>query len=240
MASMIGRSCVRARACILLLFLLLLPAGAASANPVRWFGLESASSAIGGGQVSMAVGMGTILSNPALLVDVHGGVWAGLSLTGDKLQIRLKDRPGASYDVDSSIYDSSVASMSTEEGPLDRPLATEDLINPRSDSGNVPNLYLFHLLACSSLGLRNFKLGVGIVTPVHPLQSLSTHYADEREQFFSNRLHFERFGEFAGTQMILLTMAQRVSILSFGFTLIVDMTAVTASDLYIPEGSVQN
>jgi len=208
----------------------------AFANPVRWFGFGGDSSSLGGMQVIFP-STGALISNPALLPVMESGIWGGILFVQTNLKINLEPR-SPENDIQPSIYQSSVAASSTDE-PLSRPLATNDLINKRSDTINDEKNYLFHLSGITSLGMKDFRVAFGIVTPVLPLQSFETWYSDEREQFFSNRLHFARFAQMPGLQLMVLSLAQKVSIISFGLTLTVDLTSLSKSMLYIPEGSVQ-
>lgn len=213
-------------------------AASAGATAIDYYGLGARAAAMGTGGTALADGLSALLVNPALMVIAPEGRCIGLLGAADLLHITLDPRPGPQYDILESIYQSSVA-RTTSGQAVNRPLATVDLLNPRSDTTDVPNTFGFHLGLIESFGVEDLRIGVAVAMPLEVVQAASPHYSDEREQYFSNRLHFARFGEAPAGQLVLAGAAYRVGPVSFGVSSTFDATADTVSRIYIPEGSVQ-
>lgn len=209
------------------------PRSARANTPLRWFGNDARSAAMGGSGVALGKsGLGDLLNNPALMSFGSGGVWLGVSAAFNWLHIDpLARDPG--YDVPESIYESSPV-----EWTADRPVPTAMLTNRRSATDDLPTTWLLSAGTVGSFLHEDLMIGVGLSLPLPSMLSYSAWYNDEREQFFSNRLHFERFGEFDGIFAIYpgLSFAP-LDWLSFGFTLQLDLVLGLDARLYLPEGT---
>jgi len=209
------------------------PRPARGSSSLRWFGNDARSAAMGGSGVALGKsGLGDLLLNPALMSFGEGGVWLSISAAFNWLHIDPMAKDPA-YDVPDSIYETSPV-----EWDADRPVPTGMLTNRRSATDNLPTTWLLSLGTVGSFLHDDLMLGVGLTLPVPALLSYSAWYNDEREQHFSNRLHFERFGEFDGVFAIYpgLSFAP-LDWLSFGFTLQVDLALGLDARLYLPEGT---
>jgi len=64
-------------------------------------------------------------------------------------------------------------------------------LNACGDTNDMPNTYGMHIGAVGLLGLDRLRVGVGVFLPVDHVAVQNSHFPDEREQYFSNRLDFE-------------------------------------------------
>jgi long-subunit fatty acid transport protein len=85
---------------------------------------------------------------------------------------------------------------------------------------------------------EDLRLGFGFTAPLPGLVTVKTWYNDEREQYFSDKLHFERFGEFDSA----MTFYPGISFaplewLSLGFTLQVDLMLDLDSKLFLTKST---
>jgi long-chain fatty acid transport protein len=205
--------------------------GAAEAGgALGWFGNDSRNSAMGGGGQAIGEGPGNLLINPGLMSFCPGGIWLGFSAAPNLLRIRPKDRP-AGFDVPEAVYQTDADDWA------DRPIPTNLLTNSRGPTEGLAATYLLNIAAIGSLGIRGFRAGLGATFPMPSLLDFKTWYNDEREQHFTNRLHFERFGEFDN----LLTFYPALSYapiewLSLGMALKLDLAMGMGTGIYLPQG----
>ncbi len=187
---------------------------------------------MGGTGVASGVGAGNLLLNPALMSFCGGGVWLSFSATPSWMNIDLKKRPGG-YDVSDSIYQSHPSGWA-----LDRPVPTSMLSQQRRDTRGTETSYLLSIVAVDSFFHENLKIGLGLTIPLPGLVNVKTWYNDEREQFFSNKLHFERFGEFDSSMTVYPGISfAPLDWLSFGFTLQIDLMLDLESRLFLTEST---
>jgi hypothetical protein len=209
------------------------PGSARGGTPLRWFGNDARSAAMGGSGVALAKsGLGDLMLNPALMSFGEGGLWLGFSAAFNWMHIDPMAKDPA-YDVLDSIYESNPV-----EWTADRPVPTHLLTNQRRSTSDLPPTWLLSAGAVGSFLHEGLMIGVGLSLPVPSLLNYTSWYNDEREQHFSNRLHFERFGEFDGVFAIYpgLSFAP-LEWLSFGFTLQLDLMLGLDAGLYLPEGT---
>lgn len=221
-----------------ILLLALLVAGPAAAEPLDWFGYDARTMGAGGGGGGVAVsdGAGALHTNPALLPFARPGVSLGYMMVHPLLKIRLMDRP-AGADVPPSYYDAKIPGAGTA---MDKPLPTAELANRRGDTDVAAARHALILGAVTDLGLEDLRLALLLKAPVPELASLRFHYPDEREQYFSNKLHFARFGEWDDMILIMAGAAYRpLPWLSLGISLKTSFDMVARTSTFIPEASVQ-
>ncbi len=215
----------------------LLVASASRAGPFRIIGYDTGSLGRGGHEVARGSGLGVLYGNPALLVDVAEGFGFGFYFIQPSLKVRLMDRP-VNADVPITFYDSDVGLAGSN---LDRPLPTAELRVPRQDNNvNSASTYLGIGIA-HSLGIEDFRLGLALLVPSSGLASIGSQYPDEREQYFSNSVHFTRFGEWSSVLSLLIGVAyQPLEWLSVGASIEGGMNVSATLDMYIPEATVQD
>jgi hypothetical protein len=201
--------------------------------PLRWFGNDSRSAAMGGSGVALGKsGLGDLLLNPALMSLGPGGAWLSFSAAANWMHIDPLARD-PQFDVPETIYQSSPV-----EWTQDRPVPTSLLTNQRAATEDLPPTWLLSVGTVGSLFHEDLKVGIGLTLPVPSMLSYTAWYNDEREQHFSNRLHFERFGEFDSVFSIYPGISfAPLDWLSLGFTLQVDLMLGLDARMYLPEGT---
>src|SRR5262249_24337120 len=147
--------------------------------------------------------IGVLSTNPALLPDVEERAHAGFFIASPSAQIHLAPRPRGT-DVSRSIYDSSVSST---PGAEDRAVPTAELRSSRRDTYVNERDARMSFGFTSSFGAKRIRFGALAIVPMggNDAANVTTHYDDEREGAFSNRLSFLRFGQ-----------GERVAALLFG------------------------
>ncbi len=221
---------------IILCILLVIPLSA-SAGPFRLMGYDSSAAGQANSQGAYGSGLGVLYSNPALLTDLPEQFGFGLMLVQPFLEAELMDRP-RNADVPLTLYDSDVGIEGTN---LDRPLPTVELPNRRADNvRDGTSGYLGFGLA-HSLGIENFRLGLTVLAPHDGLATVNSNYPDERDQYFSNTVHFQRFGEWSRVLSVLIGAAYRpLPYLSVGASVEGALSAGAVLDAYVPEATVQD
>ncbi|MBN2495199.1 MAG: hypothetical protein JXR96_11445 [Deltaproteobacteria bacterium] len=208
-----------------------------AAGPFRIMGHDTASMAQGGSQGAWGRGLGAIYSNPALLVDLDRGFVLDFFVVQPFLDTDLMTRP-ANADIPITFYDSDVG---IEGENLDRPLPTAELRNPRADNTVDQPLTFLGIGIAHDLGIEDFMLGLALRVPTDGLAAVKACYPDEREQYFSNTVHFTRFGEWSQVLSLLFGLAYRpLDWLSVGASVEGALNIGATIDMFIPEASVQD
>jgi long-subunit fatty acid transport protein len=200
-------------------------------------GYDSLAAGQANSQGAYGAGLGVLYSNPALLVDLSEQFGFGLMLVQPFLKTNLMERP-QNADVPLTVYDSDVGIEGTN---LDRPLPTIELPNRRADTNRDGLFGYMGFGLAHSLGIENFKLGLTVLAPHDGLATLNSHYPDERDQYFKNKVHFQRFGEWSRVLSVLFGVAYRPRPdLSVGASVEGALSAGAVMDAYVPEATVQN
>jgi len=138
-------------------------------------------------------GPATAFHNPALLGKCSGFSF-GVGYLHTDLDIDLLERPMGA-DITEDIY---LARVETSSGDLQtlpsRPLPTAKLRNSRGATVNPPHRFFLMLGHAGRLGDR-VAWGIHAALPLGRGQQQQSFYVDEREQFFSNALQFEMYGD---------------------------------------------
>ncbi len=175
----------------------------AFANSMELFGGSARAASMGSAVSAWADDYTALWHNPAGLALSQPHMAVGMALAFDQVGIRLKPRP-AGYDLPDLGNDSAT-------------VPTSKLLAGRSDTTGIPDSYDFRLGAVGSLGLDKLRFGVALSLPMTRLGMQRTRFADEREQYVSNRLDFELLGSRSQHQVILLGVGYPVlSWLSLG------------------------
>jgi hypothetical protein len=180
-------------------------------------------------------GPGATYFNPALLPEatpkIEAGVF-GLIMHGG---IRLKPRCG-NVDVPTSIYGTQLPASDTGM----RPMATVDLPNPRSDTNeNDRMLYAVLGLVRPIVG-KYLVFGFYTLLPVNTFLDEQGFFSDEREQYFSNQLHFEQYGDRLRESSFAVALGSQLNDwLALGAG--IDIAVVTRSNMavYMPDAGHQ-
>lgn len=191
--------------------LILVAGSAAHANVFDVFGAGARSQSMVGAISALTRDYMAAFHNPAGLGDGPSSI--GLSVIGsfNRTAIRLTPRPRG-YDPPS--YG-------------ERLNARSDTINPEG-AGGVAFGGAFKLFG------ENLSLGGVIFAPFDGFGTATSRFADEREQYFSNRLDFELMGERLSSEIIAMGMAYRLRPwLSMGIGMLILPGAQAVAPVYV-------
>ena len=139
--------------------------------------------------------------NPADLATLEDSFKLGIGMTIQNKSIKHKARPEG-FDITDHIYDVDTGSMGAGIDGFYAPMATADLLNRRGSSDydsfdGVIMLGAVKNIAKKSLEKLGGQLTAGIyaVLPFSGIQTQEPFFNDEREQYFSNSLQFELYGD---------------------------------------------
>lgn len=213
-------------------------AGAARADTTALVGADPETAAAMGSDVADGASIGVLQVNPALLVDVEERAHVGFFIARPRAQVRLMPKPRGT-DVSRSIYDSSV---STTPGAEDRAIPTSELRAQRHDTVVSESDARMAFGFVAGFGLKRIKFGALAIVPFASgdAANVTTHYDDEREGAFTNRLSFLRFGQGDRVAAVNFGLGVRVlDWLSIGGGVRLAATAVARLGVYVPDASVQ-
>jgi len=221
---------------MLSLLFLLAGASGARAAPFQFFGYDTASIGVANSNVAYGDSYGVLFTNPALMSRFEPQTSVGLIVYVPRLSIDLMDRP-QNADVSMAYYDTNV---SMYQFIPDRPIPTVELKTQRHDNRvNDPVAYLTTGFTYD-FDVPGFRIGALTVIPLVEVLQISTHYFDEREQYYTNTVHYARFGEWSPIiGGIVGASYSPIQYLSLGLSLQVSVGLVAAMGLYIPEATVQ-
>ncbi|MEO1271085.1 MAG: hypothetical protein AAFX99_23590, partial [Myxococcota bacterium] len=174
----------------------------AQADTFGLFGAGARSSAMGGAMTAETDDFASVYYNLAAMTEADATVGFGLLGAWDRVRIRLKARPDG--------YDLPVPPDGTALSSAPR-IPSEFRLRERSDTNDVLDSYGFLVGAIGSFGIEDLRIGVLAYLPLNRIGLQQTHYADEREQYFSNQLHFERLGTTTQGQTIIVGGAYRIA-----------------------------
>ena len=178
--------------------------------------------------------------NPALLTRVRPGLSMSIFGFAQALNIGYDARPVGS-DISGAIYS---ARLRLEDGTTERlayrPLPTADLrrergtADPDALSGYISLGTVHHLLP------GRLALGLHATLPVAEFQAQSSFFPDQREQFFSNSLHFELLGDRTRVNIVSLALAgQPWKWLGIGAGLTMTTRGTVRSEVYVADATYQ-
>jgi long-subunit fatty acid transport protein len=236
----IDRAAPRARALAAGAALVVLAAPArGSAAEADVLGYDTETGALAGSTVAYGRSLGVIHTNPALLPDVPSQVHLAFQFVAPRLHVDLMPKPPGT-NVPMSIYDSSLGTMA---GLQDRSLPTAELQNARrgTDLSGLETNLAFGF--ATSFGLKHLRAGAIVQMPLTggADQSISTHYDDEREAAFSNKVSFARFGQWERIAGAAAGVGYELAPwLSIGLGLEISAATTARIGVYIPNGAVQS
>lgn len=182
--------------------------------------------------------------NPADLATLDDSFKLGIGMTIQNKSITHAKRPDG-FDVGSYIYDFAAAKMGSEIEGYNTPLPTADLINKRGsldyDSfDGVITLGAVKNIAKKSLEKLGGQLTAGIyaLLPFSGIQTQEPFFNDEREQYFSNSLQFELYGDRLKQFSAALAIAGRFGrYFRVGAGLAISTYTKTQNRVYVPNAS---
>jgi long-chain fatty acid transport protein len=165
-----------------------------------------------------ATGASAAYFNPALLSDAPTGLTLGVVVLGSRIGVALQGRGDGSYDVpeglenashaDGSRFDSyPIATDTLQHGREESPSQSATASRPRQAAGSGRQNVVYGAIGVVAHFFEQ-RLAIGFcgLIPMGDFTQLRSFYVDEREQYTSNSLHPELYGD-------------RLYAISFGFGL---------------------
>jgi hypothetical protein len=228
-------------------------AGEAAASPL--LDLTGGSDGIGGMQGRTVGGAASsAYFNPALLARAPFGFTVGVLTAVEEIGISVDGRPGTEFAVPDGLANASHADGSALAGV---PIGTNELQNGRAAHGLTPALaarprqaagsghqaYTYELVGIVAK-LFEDRLGVGIyaIVPNGDFTTLNASYPDEREQYFSNSLHPELYGDRMTSLSLAFGAGYRLADnFSIGLGATLSLRAMVGAPTYVANaGALQN
>ncbi len=215
----------------------LLPVGAQASSVLELLGAPTGHGFFG----IRTIGSNSAVTyfNPALLVDAKRSLDLSFMAVGTQLSIQRSPKPAAT-DVADSIYHILVFDDGTQVPLTMPPLASDDLI-PRTDPvGEDVRPYLSLGLVRKFMDSR-FALGIYALLPATNIQVQRASFTDEREQYFSNRLHHELYGDRLLMTSVCFGLGARIMPwLAVGVGASMEMHTRASTPVYVPDGLDQS
>ncbi len=206
----------------------------ANASPLDLYGLGSRSISRGNAATASADDYSVIFYNPGRMGFVKNSFGVNLLFSFDNVNIKLKKRP-TGYDVPENVYNALPIDPDAT-GMKVRYMPTSELLQARGDTTDDPNNYTLAGGIVHDFGLWWFKAGVAFSIPLQSLTTADFHYVDEREQFFSNRLHFQLLNRKARRPTAMAGLAFRpLDWFGFGATINVFGNMDVKTRMFIPD-----
>jgi long-chain fatty acid transport protein len=176
--------------------------------------------------------------NPALLPDVPSDLDFGLLLVRTWERVHLSPRPPGA-DVPDTVYDVDLSNPATSR--LLWPQPTSSLLNARRDTADGDVVPYAALGMARPLAGRGLVFGFYALLPTNGFLQQQAFFADEREQYFSNQLHYELLGDRLTVTSLAFALGGRAfPWLSWGMGVDVGMATQTRMLVYIPDAADQS
>ncbi len=178
--------------------------------------------------------------NPALLPRLKSGFSISLFGLGQALDIGYQPRP-AGVDISAAIYDARLKlADGTTQRLTYRPMATNDIRRQRGDFDPDKLSGYLSIGAVQHFIPGRLALGLHATLPVAEFQAQSSFFPDQREQFFSNSLHFELLGDRTRVNIISLALAgQPFHWLGIGAGVTMTTRGTVRSEVYVADVTYQ-
>lgn len=173
--------------------------------------------------------------NPAYIVVQEDSFKLGFGMMIQTKTIEHFSRPDG-YDITDQIYQADAEEL-TGDGKY-VPMATKDLLNKRGSVDYDTFDGIITIGAVKSIVKNWVGAGVYALIPVEGVQTQQPFYNDEREQYFSNSLHFELYGDRLKQFSMAFALGGKVSdFLKLGAGLSVSTYTVTKNRVFVPAGT---
>lgn len=209
----------------------------AQAGPFSLIGYDTSAMAGANSDVAYGESYGVLFSNPALMSRFEPITGVSFVLYKPELKVELMDRP-AGVDISMIQHKTNVNDFAYI---ADRSVPTVTLENPRADHRITDTQVYLGVGMTYSFGLKGFRIGAVTMLPLMDQLKVRSYYADEREQYFTNTVHFARFGEWTPiVGGIVGASYSPIQYISLGIGLQISAGMVAGMNIYIPEASVQD
>jgi long-chain fatty acid transport protein len=202
--------------------------------------LEIIGAASGGNQLTGRVlshGSAATYFNPSLLPEALPKIEVGVYGLATQGSIHLKERPPG-VDVPENIYNTMIPDA--RPGDL-RPMPTSKLPNPRSDTDADQNVVYAAIGMVRPLAGKSLVFGFYAFLPVRAFLDQKGFFPDEREQYFSNQLHYELLGDrLAVSSITFAAGSQLADWISVGVGVDVSIFTETKVTVFMPNGADQS
>lgn len=207
----------------------------AESSPLWEYAGDASSGQAFSGRLTAGDGA-AVYYNPARLAGLSQSADITTSVLAGRLDIQLHDRAG-DVDISEAIYD---ARIEDEQGarrrPDHRPLPTEQL--PRDRGSADPSFTRPYLTTSTVIPVieQRWTVGMYATFSTDQFSEQRPHFVDEREQYFSNSLHFERLGDrMVGAHVALGTGVKVVEGLNLGAGVVMGQDAVSDNEMFTPD-----
>jgi hypothetical protein len=177
-----------------------------AASPL--FDLTGGTDGLGGLQArTIGGGPSAAYFNPALLAKAPFGFTVGILMIGEQIGLSLDGRPGTEYAVPDGVANATHADGSAignvpiptsllQNGRIASGINPALAARPRQGAGTGHQVFAYEMVGFVAKLLED-RLGFGVygIIPDGNFTNLTAFYADEREQYFSNSLHPELYGD---------------------------------------------
>ncbi|MBM4388326.1 MAG: hypothetical protein FJ088_11340, partial [Deltaproteobacteria bacterium] len=170
-------------------------AGVSNADVFTMFGAGAKSISYANGGTALNDDYTSIFGCPAAMSFGAQSLGAGFVAGVNQLGINLSPRPSG--------YDPGDIGSGSPAIPY------KYRLNQRADPPQPSDIYGFELGATMTPFVDWLTLGILAYVPVSGLGRQHTYFADEREQYFSNTLHYELYGEQLISQQLLIGASAR-------------------------------
>ncbi len=194
---------------------LLLRPSVATANVYEVFGAGARAQGMAGAMTAAATDASAVWHNPAGLTLSKPSLSVGFGGAFDRTAILLAPRP-AGYD----------------------PPAYSTRLSPRSDSRDQGPILGVSLGLNLRLLTDDLRFGALVYLPSEGLAHTQGYFANERQQYFDNRLRFERLEERLRAEVLAAALSYRAADwLSFGVGLMAQSSAKNRTRVYTPNAA---
>jgi long-chain fatty acid transport protein len=219
-----SRFLARNGAALLLAALALASPSPSRADQYSAFGAGARSVAMAGSGAVLLDDAYAVFANPAGMAFGNPGVTFGFVGGMNRLTTRLSPRPQG--------YDAP------DVGAASPIIPYRYRLSARHPESHAPGFAGFTVGATMGLGLSWLRVGVLAFVPTSGLGNQNTYYSDEREQYFSNSLHYSIYGERLGSQQTLIASSIKpASWLALGVGMRLVMSTRSYNSVMVPSQS---
>lgn len=173
--------------------------------------------------------------NPAYLVLQEDSFKLGFGMMLQSKDIEHFKKPDG-YDVSTQISNTSASAITS--GGKYVPLATSKLINKRGSADYDSFDGIITIGAVKSIIKNWLAAGAYALIPTTGVQTQDPFFNDEREQYFSNSLHFELYGDRLNQFSMAFALGGKVSsFLRLGAGVAVTTYTVTRNQVFVPDSN---